>query len=209
MRLTPRDINLFKWINGFGWVYNRHIARWMNVVYQTANDRVVKLKQHGLLRASQIAFGSSHLITLTPQSWTLTQDTLPLVNPCKNLSLVNHNAQLIDLSLELTKRFNESMFLPERRIKREFPQDLHHLPDGALFLTKDQTAPIAIELELTRKKLSRLRHILRSYQSGLTYSQVWYFAPSSILQTLTPLVENDPLFQLFLFEEGQCKHIQI
>ncbi|MGH1350243.1 MAG: hypothetical protein ACRBBN_05475 [Methyloligellaceae bacterium] len=204
MQLTSRDMNLFRWINGFGFVFTGHIAQWMGVRYQTANARVRKLKSEGLLYSEHTFCRLPHLLFLTQKAWGLTEEALPRLLRLGHLHTLNHDLRLIDLSLELTSQHEGSQFVPERRIRYDKSgNNISHYPDGYFYL-KGYEKPIAIELELTQKKATRLQSIIRNYRASFDYEAVWYFTSSSITAKVTRLTTDDPLFRVNEIEYTPC-----
>ncbi len=194
MKITDRDIDLFRWINSHGFIFTTHAARWMGVGYETARARIAKYREAGLVRAQKKVSGLSQLLYLTQKSWRLTEDSLPLMFISNRLQTFNHDVQLIDLDLTLRDLYPGCLFISERWIRHN--KDINrtdHVPDGFLML-KDSTRTIAIELELSQKKRARLKAIIRSYQTTFEYEQVWYFTAPKLTQTLLELTANDPLF---------------
>ncbi len=64
MRLTERDLELLRWINGHGFVTLRQIARWNDSFYQAAQRRVRQLVDHGYLERRAIFHGDrAHWLT--------------------------------------------------------------------------------------------------------------------------------------------------
>ncbi len=159
MQITSRDIRLFQWINSFGFVFTDHVAHWMDVRYQTAHARIQKLRQAGLIWTERKTSGLPHLIYLTNKSWRLTGDTLPCMKRYNRLHTLNHAVRLIELSLFLQSLYPDSHFVSERWILHNGgANNKNHIPDG-LFWLKDKKDPIAIELELSKKKRSRLQKL--------------------------------------------------
>ncbi len=194
MKLMHRDIELFRWINGFGCVFTGQVAQWMGVSYQTANSRIFKLKQAGYLKSVYRFVNLPHLLLLTRDGWNLTGDSLPPKTSLKKMQTFNHDIRLVDLSLLLSRRIRNSHFVPERRLLyNRARNDDSHCPDGLLYLPEVKK-PVAIELELTQKKRSRLEQILNQYSASLCYDRVWYFTSEAVTGSLKRAIGDDPLF---------------
>ncbi len=204
MKLTNRDIELLRWINGFGCVFTHHVANWMGVRYATANNRVYKLKQAGFLRSEYKFVSLPHLLFLTRDGWLLTGDTLPVLKTIKRLQTFSHDIKLVDLSLILQRRIRNSCFVAERRIQHNKSDDSKgHSPDGLLYLP-EKDKPVAIELELTQKKASRLSDILDHYRSSFAYDRVWYFTTAAVTGFVRDAIGGDPLFMVSQIRYTPC-----
>ena len=204
MVVTSRDLELLKWINSFGFVFYDHIAQWMGVRYQTAHARIKKLKTRELIRTERLATGLPHLIYITRKGWRLTGDSLPPLTQYHRLHTLNHDVRLIKLHLHLQELYTDSRFISERWIRHNRDcSPKTHIPDGELYLSNAERG-VAIELELSQKKLSRLRKIIQTYKASLAYEAVWYFTSPPLTQRVKSEVADDPMFRVIEVEYKPC-----
>lgn len=65
MRFQQRDIEILKWVNGFGFASAAQISGFMRVVETTAYIRLKKLVSAGYLTRERILHGQSRIHRLT------------------------------------------------------------------------------------------------------------------------------------------------
>lgn len=175
MRLTERDILLFKWINGHGFVTADQINRFLKVAKTTGYRRIKKLVDHGYIQKEKILHGAGAVHYITKQAKAASGDDLSIL---QNISLGGyvHDLSLVNLALDLSEKY-EVNFVPERRLR--FWRGLGsvgvegHIPDGVLEFNEKKKW--AIELELSVKAASRLKKIIDGYASNFEYEEVHYF----------------------------------
>ena len=182
MRLTERDILLFKWINGHGFVTADQINRFLSVAKTTGYRRIKKLVDHGYIKREKIlhSAGAAHFIT--KQAKDACGDNLEIL---KKISLGGyiHDLALVDLSLDLEKNY-QANFISERRLRLWGGIGgvgvEGHMPDGILELSNGKKW--AIELELSVKAASRLDKIMRFYNCNFDYNEVHYFMSDQVVK---------------------------
>ncbi|MGI9489778.1 MAG: hypothetical protein ACR2RF_28610 [Geminicoccaceae bacterium] len=73
------------------------------------------------------------------------------------------------------------------------------MPDGLLYIGDDK--PVAIELEISLKKRSRLRDIITDYVVSTAVSEVWYFVTNdAVRRAIQRATKNYDDFRLFSFQ---------
>ncbi|MEM7621416.1 MAG: hypothetical protein AAF228_13395 [Pseudomonadota bacterium] len=219
MKLQSRDLELFYWINGFGFMTIPQIAHWMGRGYETARRRVQKLSDHNFLIPNRILHHGPTIYRVSNKGCAIIEDPVkPLAGV--RLSTFRHDAALVDLALYLYKLHPKCQFVPERRLRAQeshkYQKVRSHNPDGHLILY-NSPKPIAIELELTQKSRRRLHKIIRGYQRSFTYERIWYFVPPgpvegvlrNVITTSSPpslfdkmeRPTQDPLFRIWQWED--------
>ena len=196
MRLTGRDLELFCWINGHGFVVARQVADWMGASRQAAHRRLGLLHREGYLLRDRLFHGDDRAYRISAMGQEASGDGLSwleMISP----ATYRHNHMLVDLAEALTRKTGGE-FTPERRLRQERVIDglgrNCHLPDGVLQVNGKK--PVAIELELTAKSRRRLETIVDHYlQSDL--GEVWYFAgDEQIRRKLTSVTEGYRMFKI-------------
>jgi len=170
-----RDILLFKWMNGHGFVTADQINRFLKVAKTTGYRRIKKLVDHGYIQKEKILHGAGAVHYITKQAKAASGDDLTIL---QNISLGGyvHDLTLVNLALDLSEKY-EVNFIPERRLR--FWGGLGgvgiegHIPDGVLEFSEKKKW--AIELELSVKAASRLKKIIDGYASNFEYEEVHYF----------------------------------
>jgi hypothetical protein len=181
--VTRRDVDLFNWINGVGFVNIDQVTERYKISRETAYGRLRKLVQREYLLHERVLQNKPGHYRATKKA----AEFNPLgLKPLKYVSLAKyqHTKIIVDLSLKLTEKF-QARFVPERelRLDMEYEPVGHrgHLADGMLEL-EDKT--VAIEVELTTKGRHRLRKILNQYCCDLSVKEVWYFCGSNEVRNL-------------------------
>ena len=175
MIFQDRDIDILRWINGFGFASAEHIRQFMEVGKTAAYVRIKKLVEGDYLTRDRILHGQARIHKVTRKSVNATGDN---VLPLKyvNLGTFRHDYKLIDLALMLEAQTG-GKFIPERCIRHDEGLSgvgqLGHIPDGYLFIGDDK--PIAVELELSVKSRVRIQEIVNDYGGDLSVKEVWYY----------------------------------
>ena len=197
MRVTERDVEMMKWINGFGFVMGDQVASWMGVCERVGNRRLRKLERAGLLMRERMFWRGGAVVRLTSDGVRMAGDEVGILKTVK-LGTFEHDRQLVDLSLKIEAENEGSFFVPERRIRHELGLkgvgQQGHVPDG--FLVLKNGAKIAVELELTRKQKFRLSKIIRGFQSNLKLKEVWYFCAPNVVGLLSEMTRGDEFFRI-------------
>ncbi len=184
MRLTERDPELLRWINGHGFVITRQAARWMGNRHQTAHRRLGVLARGGLLTQERVYHNRDGAYRLTNLGLGVADDPLCKLSAIRKGSF-DHSVMMVDIGLAVVEETGGN-FLPERRVRQQ--RGLNgvgvrgHVPDGVLQI--DGRKPIPVELEMSTKGADRLRRIVRAYARDQDVEEVWYFVTSGEVRSL-------------------------
>jgi len=197
IKITHRDLDIIRWINGFGFVETKHIVNKFKISEGTAYTRLKKLVSHGYLKFERIFHGKSGIYRATKLGVNLTNDILPPIKKVK-ISQYHHDLVLIDLSIILAETIGGT-FITERHIRHEKGLkgvgQRGHISDAELVLDNKK---IAIEMELSSKGKTRRRSILNFYLRKFEYKELWYFCGSSEIQNqIKPLITKLWFVKLF------------
>ena len=196
MRLTERDLELLRWINGHGFVTARQVAEWMGASRQAAHRRLGLLHREGYLLRERLFHGEDrayHVSALGQEASGDGLSRLEMISP----ATYRHNRMLVDLAQTVISKTG-GHFTPERRLRQERAKDGlsrdSHVPDGLLQIKGKK--PIAIELELTAKSRRRLEAIVDDYlRSDL--GEVWYFTgDEQIRRKLKSVTDGYRMFKI-------------
>jgi hypothetical protein len=172
--ITPRDVRLLPWINGYEFSTVGLIAQLWRVDLATAARRVRYLIEVGHIRRIDLKSSTVRPLVVTPKGCQISGDDLAPVQNVKRAQ-INHDVLLPKITMTLEARLG-GRFEPARRIAQRYGRDPDrcnsHLPD-AIFHRVDGTA-VAIELELAAKSKSRLGKIFEQYAADLSIAEVWY-----------------------------------
>ena len=175
MIFQNRDIEILRWVNGFGFASADQICKWMGVGATAGYVRVKKLVDGGYLARERILHGQARIHKVTKKGIIASGDAVLPVGQI-HLGTYRHDYALVDLGLMLEKETGGA-FVPERRIRHDEGLSgvgkLGHIPDG--YLQLEGQKPIAIELELSVKSRARINSIIKDYGGDLSVSEVWYY----------------------------------
>ncbi len=175
MIFQERDIEILRWVNGFGFASADQIRQFMQVGNTAAYVRIKKLVEGGYLTRERILHGQARIHKVTKKGVLASGDA---VLPLKyvNLGTFRHDFKLVDLGLMLEAQMGGS-FTPDRRIRHNEGLSgvgqLGHIADGYLHIGEDK--PVAIELELSVKSRARIQSIIDGYGGNLDVKEVWYY----------------------------------
>lgn len=184
MRLTERDRELLRWINGHGFVTTRQAARWMGNRHQTAHRRLALLVRGGLLTQERVYHNGDGAYRLTNLGLALADDSLSRLSAISKGGF-DHTVMMVDIGLAAVEETGGN-FVPERRVRQQ--RGLNgvgvrgHVPDGLLEI--DGHKPIPVELEMSTKGGDRLQRIVRAYARDRDVNEVWYFVTSGEMRSL-------------------------
>ena len=196
MRLTERDLELLRWINGHGFVTARQAADWMGTCLQTGHRRMRLLHQGGYVRRQRLFHGAERAYWLSGLGQKISGDTLSYLETISPATY-RHHWMMVDLAHDLVAK-TKGQFTPERRLREERAIKgvgaEGHVPDGLLHVKNKK--PIAIELELTVKGRERLEGIVEGYLER-DLGEVWYFVASDqVRRKLTSIIDSESLFKI-------------
>lgn len=205
IRLTPRDVEILKFINDFGFVEIGHIIRKFN--FKTRPRAYVRLRQltdAGLVKHDRIFHNQCGIYRVTAKGASYTE--LPKLTKL-NLATYGHDTKIIDLSINLLKRYPTAYWISERVLKRnkhlEGVGKKGHLSDGILVMSDD--TEIAIELELAKKGKARLKKIIDGYVRQFELKKIWYFCSEVTYHKVSKLTEEMNFIETFKVKDFLAK----
>lgn len=198
LRLQERDLELLRWINGFGWINVEMLMRKWEVSATAAGRRLMLLHHHGLLNRQTIAVGFGLIYWPTRTATGLVDDDML---PLKQISLrdLYHSYRTLAVAIRLEKQ--GGTFEPERRLRRKMNQKKSglgvtgHVPDGLLWLD-DRELPVAIEVELSLKNKRKIQRICKEYMYSNEYDSVRYYTDKQTVKTLLEKTYED--FEIYI-----------
>ena len=116
MRLTERDLELLRWINGHGFVTGNQVADWMGASMQAAHRRLGLLHQGGYLLRERLFHSEKRAYRVSALGHEISGDTLSrleMISP----AIYRHNQMLVDLAHAVTVKTGGD-FTPERRLRQ-------------------------------------------------------------------------------------------
>ena len=196
--LTDRDLDLLRWVNGFGFVSIEQVGRFWGVSYEMGRRRIGQLVGGGFLVRETVLGGKEFVHRVSNLGVKVAGDDLV---PMKKVSLGGfvHDSALPDLAMKLEAENVGSVFKPERRLRRERGLsgvgNKGHISDGLLCF-EDGRKPVAVELELSTKANARLRKIIKEHSMNLDVSAVWYFVNSAARGGVERAIDGDDFFKV-------------
>ena len=186
MKLQERDINIFRYINLFGYTNSNLIKKlYFSNLSEESNThyrRFRLLEQQGFLKSEACPMFDSKVLFLTRMSQDLLKgegfEVFPLYTSI-NYLVWKHDHWVQEV-LHAFLKANYRSFLSERKIKSQPELNQGLIPD--LIITTD-TGAIAIEVEINQKENSRLSKKLRKYSESDKFVAVLYLTRSSSLNT--------------------------
>jgi hypothetical protein len=203
VRLTQRDIEILKWMNGFGFVTVEHLQGKMLISKQAVYRRMRKLGEDGYVVHERIFVDEPGVFRVAKKGVDVSGDDL---GPGKiTIGSYKHDLKVVNLALELEEKTG-GIYLPERRIRKEKGMkgvgQAGHVPDGILILPDGKQ--IAVEVELSTKGAARLEKILKGYVRLTEFTAVWYFVESlTIAERVKNLSAKMPFIQVFHLHETE------
>lgn len=189
--LTERDLEVFRFVNGFRYARAKHIFEKFHVS-QKFYRRLQLLTENEFLIYERIFRGMPGHYRCTKKAVDVAEDLLPSPREVV-LGTYHHDMMVVDLALEMEKRTG-GQWVPERRLRESSEEEglrrfSRHYPDGLLLIPNSgKTYRIAVELEhLNRKSKKRLAGIIESYLDGSCavgqVDRVAYFCCSEVLRS--------------------------
>lgn len=205
MRIVPRDLELMRWMNTFGFVTIHQICRWLQVGKVTAYERVRKLVQRGLLVHERIFQNEPGVYRVSSMGVTACQSPLSALRRL-SIATYQHSLCLVDLSFTLRKRWSGE-FITERQLRQQSGQPnvgyQGHLNDGMFVLPHQR---VAIEVELTQKSKARLSRIFEYHYHNPTVDETWYFCRDAAIQrSITAFAEKVNFIRVYSLKDFQEK----
>jgi len=177
-QITGRDIRLFTWINGHGFVDTQQVQEWMGVSKQATYLRLKKLEALKCITRRQV-YGHSHaLVMLDKTGHALAKSEAPRQTDIR-IAELQHDLKLVDLLLDIKRKKPDISIIPERELRHYGGWgDLDdHTPDAMLgdvaFLQDDKCT--AIELETSKKSRCSLNKVLKKYAGARKINAIYYY----------------------------------
>ena len=187
MVITPRDLDILRWIGRHGLVTTAHIQRHFAMGEWAAYRRVRALVSAGLLQRDAVFWKQAHVLRLTPGGARLAAEGLAPAGA--DPAAVKHSLAVVTLSDRLLAQHPHAAYRTEREIRaaqlRQWRDKgrrpkLSRIPDGVLLLAPDER--VAIELDLTTKRTREVERVIEAYVShfsrevdGDGYARVWWY----------------------------------
>lgn len=195
MKVQERDLELVRWVNGFGFVEVESVSLFWGVSYDVARARLAKLVKGGLLVSERGLTTGKLVFWPSGEGLELAGDEMRAVKAIR-WATAGHDLAVQRLSVRL-ERETGGRFEPERRLRRRRGMQgvgvVGHVPDGVLHLEAGK--PVAIEVEFAVKPKARLRGIFEGYRRSFDYSAVWWFPGSEAVRArLVEAAGDDGLF---------------
>jgi hypothetical protein len=194
MILQTRDIEILKFIAKFGYVNSLHISN----MFGLSKPRTSQILQR-LLKVEYIK--KENIFTNEPNIFTLLTEGAELIKAKKirkiTLQNLRHNLLLVDIFIDLKLKNPELEILSDRELRagRGFGAK-GHIPDMEIITPiQDGRKNIAIELELSRKSLKRVKSILYALENK--YIETHYYCDNSVFDHIKRAVELKRGFKVF------------
>jgi hypothetical protein len=202
IQLTARDRTILEdltrfWVMTVVQVGRRHFG-----AVNTAANRLAALVGAGLVRVERPRFRGRAAYLTTRAGARLANVGLPAGRFTP--TALPHRLAVVDLADALLGEHPGATWTCERELRRDALATVRdrrrgqlldgtpHIPDGVLTLPGGPLGGIAIELELSGKKLADYERILRWYGSVLDYRRVWWFCGTDTMRRrIAELVERE------------------
>jgi hypothetical protein len=191
-RIVKRDLELLRKANGYGAVSIEGFAEIMHVKYSTGARRARALINADLLARLPVPLLGVAGLVVTKAGCIIAND--PLRPPeAIRLGTWVHDQLLVKVGCALERRL-AATFEPERRIRFRLGDNANfHLPDG--YVWRNGKAPVAVELELTKKSPRRLAQIVGAHRADMSIAGVIYVVPDdTMVRYVRRFVVDDPKF---------------
>lgn len=232
--ITTRDLVIMRLLNRFGFMGAADVAAvfgliagdggaaaWeqtqeknKNIETKVVYRRLKKLVDTDLLRRKRILFDEPGMFYLTPKGVTLCDSNLSAIGDISPGTFL-HRIYCLRVAAELLTKYG-GWWETERELYKKNFKSLNtsriKIPDGILHVPNGGTA--AIEVELTKKTNSRIRQLLRQYDSDIKagkYVMVQYYVANKgikaqINQVVTELGAGQTIKVFDVPEGGQRKN---
>jgi hypothetical protein len=197
MQLTERDVRILHFINDFGFCEMPQLENMFSLTKRRSYQIIQRLIAAGLVKHERVFHGRHGIYRLSKKGASHTD--LPALSRI-SLAHYNHSLAVLDVYLHLRTQHPDAHWLSERHLTHEKYFDgvgkRGHLPDGILLLPdagkKEQK--IAIEVELRTKAKARIESILKWYTTQFDFTEIWYYCPQGVADSLRTVVGNTMSF---------------
>ena len=140
MKVQERDLELVRWVNGFGFVEVESVSLFWGVSYDVARARLAKLVKGGLLVSERGLTTGKLVFWPSGEGLELAGDEMRAVKAIR-WATAGHDLAVQRLSVRL-ERETGGRFEPERRLRRRRGMQgvgvVGHVPDGVLHLEAEE-----------------------------------------------------------------------
>ncbi len=201
MILQTRDIEILRFIAKFGYVNSLHISKMFILTKPRTSQIVQRLIKSEYIKKDNIFTNEPNIFTLLTAGAKLIKS-----NRVKKITLQNlrHNLLLVDVYINLKLKNPELEILSDRELRsgRGFGAK-GHVPDMEIITpVENGKKNIAIELELSRKSIKRVKPIL--FLLKRKYIEAHYYCDDSVYDHINRLVlgyETVKVFNYFKLEQ--------
>lgn len=190
LRLTDRDIQILRWLAGFGGATATQIARRFRSGYSYTSRRLTQLLGAGLLSRERFLYRKGGLYAVTANGLAVIGIDLPVAEP--RLAAFEHDLAVVDVAIAaelagdkvVTQRQMQTLETPVAGVAGDsgllyavqLPDDVRHFPDLLLERADDRWA---VEVELNDVRGDVLEALLRAYAGAAHLTGViFYVAPT-------------------------------
>ena len=199
--VTDRDRSVVAWIGVIGAVSAQDVMAKFGVGRTVGYRRLRALVDHGLLSRARLVYGQPALYVATREG--LAWAGIPQVEPARvGVATTRHWALCAHLAVILERGKGSAVWGEPRLRAAELEAGraiasalLGTLPDGRprlrrpdLVLFPADTAPVAVEVELSVKGARRLEAICRAWARCRLVSEVRYYAPPHVARAVSRAV---------------------
>jgi hypothetical protein len=202
VQLTERDRAILRDLTRFWALTVDQVARRHFGAVSTAANRLAALVGCGAVRVERPRFRGRAAYLTTAAGARLADVGLPAAR--FSPAALPHRLAVVDLADVLLARHPGATWTCERELRRDSMRTVRdrrrgqllagtpHVPDGVLRVGDGPSGDVAVEVELSGKKLAEYARILRWYGGEFDYRRVlWFCATPAIHQRLTELVERE------------------
>lgn len=184
-QVSEGDLSLIRWIGEMECLSQDQVTRLRAKSPNTTRRWVRRYEEAGLLVSRKLLASHAPIVWLTKRGlYHAGLGELSYREP--SLARIRHSLAVSDVRMAIAARHPEATFISERRLAEEITDGLHR-PNGEVVFA-DHGKRVAVEVELTQKKASRLVSILGFLSDR--YDAVWYFAAPEAKRKLTALKEG-------------------
>lgn len=181
--LDGTDLEVLRYLVGHGMCSPRQVASRFSATAARAQRQLRALEDARLVTRDRVIVGLPTVVRATARGARLSGCDLPPAS--LELGRVRHSLALVDLSDELLGAHPASTWTTERELRRDRMRTARdgirwerqrRVPDGLLRLADGRR--VAVELDLTSKRSSRLDLLAGAYAVDPDVDVVWWYLPS-------------------------------
>lgn len=211
LRLTDRDIEILRWLAGFGGATATQIARRFRSGYSYTSRRLTQLLSAGLLSRERFLYRRGGLYAVTANGLAVLGSDLPVDEP--RLAAFEHELAVVDLAIAaelagarvLTRRQMQTLETPLAGAVDDgvllyavqLADEVRHFPD---LLLERADGRWAVEVELNDVRGDALEAVLRAYAGAAHLAGVIYHVAPTVraerIQRVADALALDTRFEL-------------